>query len=812
MKTLFTTYFPILFSLILINSSFAQDVEFEKYILNKPIENKKALLSSFNLTEIPVYKPKTTSQKVILENGYAKYQIKNPDDWRKLKQDNIATQVDIIYTKYPRKKEDWRTEYHGLLANRLKALFALDPDLNSLDITWNIILQTECYTEPQTKKMFHGIAIHYVPKRQIETEIAILEDTTDTNEEIVIEETPQDVVDEKPIEETIKINENEIDNANVIDKLKSKVPDVIVESLEGKSEEETLDILFDYLTNKKTKLPQEPITAEFLKNRSQKVEKFIEEHSYTPHPEVGQMLDRQKISENTLVVMDWTGSMYGFGGEVMKWHLLNFAKSGIQSFVLFNDGDSKSTYSKEIGKTGGIYMREAKSIDELLDLFELVMARGQGGDRQENDVEAILEGLKAYPNTKEVILIADNRSCVRDIELTNQIGVPVKVILCGYSDLIGASPHYLEIAARTKGSIHTAKQDINKLNIELIAEKEDLELTRNEKTVITIRSNCFVDYTKSKTYFTKKRTDPEPDYMRKVYYSMRKAMEKPDSVYRLSLATNNLETLPNSVKQLYNLHHADFSYNKLKRISEEVFERQKLESLDLKKNELKTIPKKLYLLEDLVKLDLSHNQIKKLPKGINLYPVLQELYLNNNELKSVTNDIARLKRIRIVDISHNQIVNLPETFTGWRRVEKVVMSYNQIERLPLSLKNCKRITYFDASHNQLTAPPVAVVGMRHLNYLDLSHNKLTKIPSGIGNLKEVTKINLSHNKLEVLNRRFGFAAKLVELDLSYNQLTKLPESFWQLRQLRYINLEGNPISEKEKERIKKMCAKAVIIF
>ena len=139
MKLLFAIYFPFLFTLMLINTAFAQEIEFEKYILNNPIDNKKALLSSFNLTEIPVYRRNTTSQKVILENGYAKHQIKNPNDWRKLKPDNIATTIDIIYTKYPRKKEDWRTEYHGLLANRLKALFALDPDLNSLDITWNII-------------------------------------------------------------------------------------------------------------------------------------------------------------------------------------------------------------------------------------------------------------------------------------------------------------------------------------------------------------------------------------------------------------------------------------------------------------------------------------------------------------------------------------------------------------------------------------------------------------------------------------------------------------------------------------------------
>ena len=67
-----------------------------------------------------------------------------------------------------------------------------------------------------------------------------------------------------------------------------------------------------------------------MKTKTKEVEKFIETYSSEEHPEIVRMLDRQKDWENTLVVMDWTGSMYGFGGEVMKWHLLNFEKSGIQ--------------------------------------------------------------------------------------------------------------------------------------------------------------------------------------------------------------------------------------------------------------------------------------------------------------------------------------------------------------------------------------------------------------------------------------------------------------------------------------------------
>ena len=796
----------------------AQETEFENFVLDAPIKNKKLLLSSFTIQEIPKYYKRNQPRQVILENGYAKYKIKNPKDWKSVRKDRIPVAIDIIYTKYPREKKDWRTEYHGLLANRLKELFRIDPSLNNVNITWNIILQTDCYTERQTKKLFHGIAIRYMSKNEVIREELLIGDTLE--KAVVIDkklEENEPNFPTKKIEAPEKeVNENDnVDRVNLLDKLKSDLPNDILKQLEGKSADEEALIVLKYLEKNELKTDRAEITPAFLKTKTKEVEKFIETYSSEEHPEIVRMLDRQKDWENTLVVMDWTGSMYGFGGEVMKWHLLNFEKSGIQKFVLFNDGDGKMAYKKEIGKTGGIYIQSATNIDQLIRMFEVVMHKGRGGDRPENDVEAILKGLEKFPSAKQVVLIADNRSCVRDISLVSKIKIPVKVILCGYTDAQGSNPHYIEIASQTGGSVHTAEQDIGDLKIDLIADKDNLKLTRNNKTMLTIRANCKLDKWYTDVYtsdWIKKNMESESPQMQKIYYSMREALTEPDSVFRLEIATKNLDVVPKEVKNLKNLRHANFSFNQLTKIDKEVLSRSDLQSLDLKHNKITRINRKLYDIETLIRLDISHNELTKLPKGVDDLRLLQELYLNNNQLKKLHKDLASLKRLKILDLSENQITTLPVGSTGWRRIEKLDLSNNKLSELPYIMKSLRRLKYLDASYNRIKVSPIALVGMRSLNYLDLSHNNIMIIPSGIGNLKKLTKLNLSHNKIRVLHNRFGNAANLIELNLSNNQIKSLPPKMSKLKKLKFLNLENNPISAKEQERIKKMLPKTVIKF
>ena len=181
--------------------------------------------------------------------------------------------------------------------------------------------------------------------------------------------------------------------------------------------------------------------------------------------------------------MDWTGSMYQYGAQAVLWHTLNFKTSGIKDFVFFNDGNDTPDDHKVIGKTGGVYFAQAKNINRLINTFYLVSRRGKGGDDPENDVEALLRGINRFEDFDELILIADNNSCMRDFCLITNLDVKVNVIVCGAK--YGINPQYINLAYLTGGSIHTMEEDIKHLsrlvkNKELEVDKVQYKLTSED--------------------------------------------------------------------------------------------------------------------------------------------------------------------------------------------------------------------------------------------------------------------------------------------------------------------------------------------
>lgn len=173
---------------------------------------------------------------------------------------------------------------------------------------------------------------------------------------------------------------------------------------------------------------------------------------------------RNTAWKNKLIVADLTGSMYPYAQQLSTWLKLHFLKDTTsQNFSFFNDGDKKRDDHKKIGSTGGVYYCKAKTIDELIATMDLTIKKGQGGDAPENVIEGILYGLSKSGKVSEVILIADNWAKVRDIKLLSRIRVPVHVVLCGVFEGMEISEDYLNIAYKTKGSVHTIEQDITDL-------------------------------------------------------------------------------------------------------------------------------------------------------------------------------------------------------------------------------------------------------------------------------------------------------------------------------------------------------------
>lgn len=158
-------------------------------------------------------------------------------------------------------------------------------------------------------------------------------------------------------------------------------------------------------------------------------------------------LDLVRSFQNTAVVMDVTGSMTTHIAALIHWLQTNHLTAAFTSYTFFNDGDSKSTKQKKIGETGGIYL--TKNLDEVDGLIEDTMEKGNGGEAPENDLEAVIYAFQHDENANAVLLIADNYSEVRDLELLAHINRPVHVLLCAAPKFVRCD--YLQIAKSTGG-------------------------------------------------------------------------------------------------------------------------------------------------------------------------------------------------------------------------------------------------------------------------------------------------------------------------------------------------------------------------
>jgi len=193
------------------------------------------------------------------------------------------------------------------------------------------------------------------------------------------------------------------------------------------------------------------------------IHKIIEGDSLPKDTMVLKALHQRKDWKKMLVIMDWTGSMYEYSAQLILWHKQNIQNDLIKHIVLFNDGDDNKfkgqNRTKEIGRTGGIYSMDVYSLSSIYSVLDKAMRAGNGGDAPENNLEAILKGLRFYSYCEEIILIADNKAPPRDMSLLTRIKRPIHIILCGTNE-IPPDVNYLSIAFRTGGSLLTHKDEV----------------------------------------------------------------------------------------------------------------------------------------------------------------------------------------------------------------------------------------------------------------------------------------------------------------------------------------------------------------
>ena len=114
--------------------------------------------------KVPEYLLQKDDVHLVLYMDYADHKIQNPLDWLSVSKSKRIYEVDIIFSEYPKRKQDWITHYDTLLRRRITELQELIPKLKtSSAVQWNIISQTACESEDDAKQMFHGVVLKLSP-------------------------------------------------------------------------------------------------------------------------------------------------------------------------------------------------------------------------------------------------------------------------------------------------------------------------------------------------------------------------------------------------------------------------------------------------------------------------------------------------------------------------------------------------------------------------------------------------------------------------------------------------------------------------
>ncbi len=159
-----------------------------------------------------------------------------------------------------------------------------------------------------------------------------------------------------------------------------------------------------------------------------------------------EIMDR---TERCALVMDVTGSMSQHVASMIRWIGIHQDSLNFTSFTFFNDGDGKPSRKKRIGSTGGVY--NTFNVKEIENLVTETMRKGGGGERAESDIEALIFSQDKDTFSTSILLIADNYSEVRDIELLSSVSKPINLLICSIRGAVRTD--YLSIAKNTGGKL-----------------------------------------------------------------------------------------------------------------------------------------------------------------------------------------------------------------------------------------------------------------------------------------------------------------------------------------------------------------------
>ena len=217
-----------------------------------------------------------------------------------------------------------------------------------------------------------------------------------------------------------------------------------------------------YATPRRGVKPSPKVTKQVMNGVYLLRQALIEEEKENPKAVWSRMPVLSPLTRNSwdsvVLVVDVTCSMDPYVEEYLLWTTLARNERRLLGCVFFNDGDGRADSTKVLGAAGGV-RHASPTLREMVDTLVKCVSYGCSGDAEENDVEALLYAQQQYPEAKSLVLIADNTSGVRDLEIADGILKPVHVLLCDGSSSPEPNADYVTIAYLTRGSVHLLSED-----------------------------------------------------------------------------------------------------------------------------------------------------------------------------------------------------------------------------------------------------------------------------------------------------------------------------------------------------------------
>ncbi|XP_060723641.1 leucine-rich repeat-containing protein 7 isoform X8 [Tachysurus vachellii] len=256
-------------------------------------------------------------------------------------------------------------------------------------------------------------------------------------------------------------------------------------------------------------------------------------------------------------------------------------------------------------------------------------------------------------------------------------------------------------------------------------------------------------------------------------------------------SVNPITKLPDGFTQLLNLTQLFLNDAFLEYLPANFGRLSKLRILELRENHLKTMPKSIHRLSQLERLDLGSNEFTELPEVLEQIHNLKELWLDNNSLQTIPGSIGKLRQLRYLDLAKNRIESLDADISGCESLEDLLLSSNMLQQLPETIGMLKKLTTLKVDDNQLTSLPNTIGSLSLLEEFDCSCNELESLPPTIGYLHNLRTFAADENFLTELPREIGNCKNVTVMSLRSNKLEFLPDEIGQMTKLRVLNLSDN---------------------